>query len=63
MKKEYALYKGEDCLAIGTIKEIADELKVQYKTVVYYGTPTYKKRRKNSKKGNYRTLIKLEEDM
>lgn len=49
MKKEYALYKGENCLAIGTIKEIAEVMKVKYKTIYFYTTPTYKKRVKLGK--------------
>lgn len=48
--KEYALYKGEECLAIGTIKEIAEKMKVGYKTIYFYTMPTYKRRCKNSKK-------------
>lgn len=41
--KEYALYKGEKCLAIGTIKEIATQMKIKIKTIHFYKTPTYKK--------------------
>ena len=40
---EYALYKGNYLLSIGTIKEIADHLKIKEKTVHYYKTPSYKK--------------------
>lgn len=61
MKKEYALYKGEDCLAMGTIKEIAKQQNVKERTILFYGTPTYQKRRAKGK--NYKVLIKLEEDM
>lgn len=50
MKKEYALYKGEDCLAIGTIKEIAKQKNVKERTIYFYTTPTYKKRCGTSKK-------------
>ena len=55
--KEYALYKGEECLAIGTIKEIANKMKVKEETIYFYTTPTYKKRCKKSK--NRRELIKV----
>ena len=48
-KKEYALYKGEECLAIGTIKEIAEKMNVKYKTIYFYTMPVYKKRCKKSK--------------
>lgn len=42
MRYEYALYKGDDLLAVGTAKEIADQVGVTEKTVIHYGTPTYK---------------------
>ena len=50
MVKIYALYKGEECLGIGTIKELAKELNVKEDTIRFYTTPTYKKRVKKSKK-------------
>lgn len=55
--KVYALYKGEECLGIGTLKELAEQLKVKYETMYFYTTPTYKKRIKKSK--NRRELIYL----
>ena len=61
--KEYALYKGDNLLCIGTAKEIAKEQNVLVDTVMFYGTPTYKnrvKKRKNNR--NSRILIELEED-
>lgn len=39
--KEYALYKGEQLLAMGTKREIAEQLGVSPSTVGYYGTPVY----------------------
>ena len=33
--KEYALYKGEECLAIGTIKEIAKKMNVKERTIYF----------------------------
>lgn len=56
MINEYALYKGNDLLSFGTIKEIADHLKIKQKTVHYYKTPTYKKRTSEEKA---RRLIKI----
>ena len=56
--KEYAIYKGEECLAIGTIKELAKKLKVKERTIYFYTTPTYKKRVKAGK--NRRELITLD---
>lgn len=57
--KEYALYKGENLLAIGTVKEIAASLGVAIETVKFYGMPSYKKRIKGQ---NARELIELEEE-
>lgn len=57
MKKEYALYKGEECLAIGTIREIAKQMKVKYRTIYFYTMPTYKRRCKNGK--NRRVMVKI----
>ena len=56
--KVYALYKGEECLGIGTLKELAEQLKVKCKTMYFYTTPTYKKRCKKSK--NRRELVRIE---
>lgn len=56
--KEYAIYKGEECLAIGTIKELAKKLKVKERTIYFYTTPTYKKRVKAGK--NRREAIILD---
>ena len=58
--KEYALYKGDELLAIGTIKEIAKNQGVKERTILFYKMPTYLKRRKKSKKGNYKVLVKLD---
>lgn len=55
--KEYALYKGEECLAIGTLKEIAKKMNVKERTIYFYTTLTYKKRSKKGK--NRRKLIKI----
>lgn len=58
MNKEYALYKKEECLAIGTIKEIAEKMKVKVRTIYFYTMPTYKRRCKNST--NRLTMICLD---
>lgn len=47
--KEFALYKGEELLAMGTKREIAEQLGVSASTVGYYGTPVYARR--TSEKG------------
>lgn len=55
--KEYALYKGEEIIATGTIKEIAKELNIKEKSVHFYGTKSYQKR---CKKGNNKILVCLD---
>ena len=56
-KKEYAMYKGETCLGIGTLEELAKQFKVKLKTIYFYTTPTYKRRVKKGK--NRRELVEI----
>lgn len=37
--KEYALYKGEELLAMGTKREIAEQLGVSVNSISHYGKP------------------------
>lgn len=46
MKKQYAVYRGDDLLAIGTAEEIAEKLGIKKETVYFYASPSYKKRGK-----------------
>ena len=59
-KQEYALYKGDEFIDLGTIEEIAKRLKVAPKTVRYFSTPAYKRKGKNDK--NRKVLIKIGSD-
>ena len=45
--KEYALYKGEELLGMGTIRELAERFNIKVTTLYYYQTPTYLKRTSN----------------
>ena len=56
--KEYILYKGEEILATGTMFQIAEEMGVKYRTIMYYGTPSQRIRTK----GRGRILIPIEGD-
>lgn len=47
--KEFALYKGEELIVMGTKKEIAEQLGVSASTIGYYGTPVYARRTSESK--------------
>lgn len=62
--KEYALYKGDEILSMGTIHEIAKELGVKRDTIAYYKTQAYQNRlkRRNSLNGNVRILIPLDDE-
>lgn len=59
-KLEYALYKGDDCLGIGTIEELAKQMGVNEHTIRYYQTPQYKRRGRGEKSKKRRVLIKLD---
>lgn len=53
LKPEFAIYKGEKLLVIGSAEECATELKVQPKYIHWLTTPTAKQRlakRKNPEK-------------
>ena len=57
---QYAMYKGEECLAIGSAKEICEEMGISIKTFWHYRTGAYKKRIANRKARNYRTIIRID---
>jgi hypothetical protein len=62
MVKEYAVYKGEELLVIGTAQECAEFLNVKTDTVRFYTMPAYQRKvakRKNPR--NYRTVVKLDD--
>ncbi|EJU2984415.1 hypothetical protein N4061_001383 [Listeria monocytogenes] len=46
---EYALYKADEVLIIGTVDELAEFRKVKRETIFFYATPSYRKR--TSEKG------------
>ena len=54
---QYALYKGEKLVGIGTKKELAELLKVRVETITFYTTPTHRKRNKNGY-----CVVKIEEE-
>lgn len=58
--KEFAVYKGESLLCIGTMKECAEQIGVLPQTVRFYTTPAYRRRidkRKNPR--NYIVAVNL----
>ncbi len=59
--KTYALYWGDKFLALGTKKELADYLGVKEKTISFYASETWKKRRNYNFERCY-IVIEVEED-
>ena len=57
---EYAMYKGEECLAIGTSNEICNQMNIKMQTFQYYRTNAYKDRINNRVSKNARIIIKLD---
>ena len=57
--KEYALYKGEELLSIGTIDEISEELGIKASTIYFYKSPAYTRRTSET---NGRRLVNLDEE-
>lgn len=59
---EYAIYKGENLLAIGTERQLAIELGVKIETIKFYRSPAYAKRlAKRKKRGeNCRVIVELD---
>ncbi|MGQ7595155.1 hypothetical protein ACTGVC_01300 [Streptococcus suis] len=48
-EKEYALYKGDELLAMGTAKELAERFGVKVSTIHFYKSPAYIKRTNDTK--------------
>lgn len=59
-RKEYALYKGENLIMIGTVDEIAKSQGVKRKTILFYQCPAHLKKMEKSHIGNYKVLVKLD---
>lgn len=58
--KEYALYKGDKLITLGTAEEIANYCGVSAKTIHFYKSPAYKKRGLGEKSNNRLLLIDIE---
>lgn len=57
MISQYVLYKGDELIAMGTAKELAELLNVNVKTIHFYATPTSIKR----SKGNRKVVVKVDD--
>ena len=54
----YAVYKGENIIAMGTRKELAELLKVKIRTINFWASPANYKR----DKGKRKIAIKVDEE-
>lgn len=61
---EYAVYKGDELLEIGTRRELAKKFNVSIETVQFWSSPANKRRLASRKGGNSqgKLAIKIEED-
>ena len=60
---DYAVYKGEDILCIGTVEECAEHMGVTPETIKWYTYPTYHKRvAKRKRARNYISVVKFDDD-
>lgn len=59
---EYAIYKGENLLAIRTERQLARELGVKVETIKFYRSPAYARRLAERKKRgeNCRVIVELD---
>lgn len=62
MEREYALYKGDELLALGTLQEISEQVGAEMNTLKQYRFPSYQKRYRINKerKRNTRVLVCLD---
>lgn len=44
MSARYAIWKGDECIAVGTAKELAKRLGVKVKTIYWMASPANRKR-------------------
>lgn len=47
--QEYAVWRGEDCLAIGTVAELAERFGVKPETVRWWASPAAHRRAEKSR--------------
>ncbi len=60
---EVAVYDGDELRMMGTVEEVAEELKVRPETIAFYLTPTYQKRLSSREsQTNSRTVVRVDGD-
>ena len=59
---EYAMYKGDELLCIGTLDDIAKARGIKKRTAYYYTTRAYRKKLEKRNAKNAIVMVKLEDD-
>lgn len=59
--KEYAVYKGDKLLGIGTADELAKLLNVKRESIIYLKSPSYRRRLEARNCRNARTIVFLDD--
>lgn len=60
---EYAVYKGDTFICMGTAEECAEEMGILVKSFKFYLTPSYQNRiNKRKRAKNYITVDRMNED-
>jgi hypothetical protein len=61
---EYAVYKGDELIAIGTYKELAEKFNVKIETVQFWSTSANKRRLASRRGGNSngKLAIRIEDE-
>ena len=49
MSKEYALYKGDELLDVGTLEYLSKKFNIKKRTLLFYQSSTYRKRTSEKK--------------
>ncbi len=60
IKAIYAIYRGDIFIDLGTLDELSKKFNVKKKTIEFYCSPTYQKRKKDYNKGII--VIRLENE-
>lgn len=59
---QYAMYKGDELLAIGSSKEICEQMGISYKTFQFYRTTWYNDIVDNSRLKNRRVVVRIDNE-
>lgn len=63
LNREVAVYRGDDMIATGTVREVAAQLKVKPNTIRFYLTPAYERRlAKRKTLDRSITAVRLDDD-